>query len=152
MFRTPNEKDASFLKRIVSEKNLKKRVFLKGRVGYYEVPRVLINAHILVSSQPVSKRAEGGFPTKLGEYLLSGRPSIFTDAGEINEYIIDGENGFIVERNNPKAFSEKILLISNNYSMSIAVAKKGKEFIQNNFESQKVTGKLVEFLNHHLKT
>lgn len=151
LYGTPKENDAFLLKNLISKKNLSERAFLKGRIGYNDVPKVLVNAYILVSSQPVSMRAEGGFPTKLGEYLLSGTPSIFTDAGEINEYIIDGVNGFIVERNNPKAFSEKILFIANNYSQSLEVARKGKAFIQNAFETQKVTGELLRFLNQQLK-
>lgn len=150
LFGSPNLKDKNFLEKIISEKQLQNRVFLKGQIRNDEVPEVLSNSYILVSSQPISKRAEGGFPTKLGEYLLSGKPSIFTDAGEIQNWIKDGESGFIVERNNPRAFAEKIMIIINDYSKAMKVAENGRKLIQDNFGAEKIAAELLLFLNLHL--
>ena len=64
LYGTPNDKDKSVVEGVIAELGLGNRVFIKGRIDYNLVPQTLANAEILVTSQPVTKRAAGGFPTK----------------------------------------------------------------------------------------
>ena len=73
MYGTPNEKDKMFLLTLIKTLGLEHRVFIKGRINYNIVPQTLSDADILVTSQPNTKRATGGFPTKLAEYMMSVR-------------------------------------------------------------------------------
>ena len=50
-----------------------------GRVNFGDVPQILCDATILLTSQPITKRAAGGFPAKLAEYMRSHTPSIVTN-------------------------------------------------------------------------
>ncbi len=149
LYGNPNENDKLKLDELITKLNLKKRVHFKGQVSSNLVPEILCNSKILVNSQPITKRAEGGFPTKLAEYLMSEVPSIFTDSGDISLYLKDGVNGYMVEPCNSLLYSVKIKYILNNYKEAKNVAVAGKKFIIDNFDSIKVTKELIEFLEKH---
>lgn len=107
--------------------NIKNKVFFKGTISMDKMPQALVDADILALCRPYSRQAEGGFPTKLGEYLCTGNPVIVTDVGDIPYYIKDGENGYVVNHDDVNAFSEKLDYIASHYSKATAVGALGKE-------------------------
>ena len=115
-----------------------------------EVPVILKSAYLLVSSQPNSKRAEGGFPTKLGEYMATGVPAILTDVGEITKYVQDGVHVYIVEPENHIAYANKLDFILSNYSEALSIASTAKEYLLNNFDYKSVSKNLLDFLYSRL--
>lgn len=146
LFGTPTADTKKKLENLILSLNLGKRVIMKGRVKGTEVPKTLKEAKILVSSQPNTVRASGGFPTKLGEYLASGTPALFTNVGENSKYVKNEVHIFFVEPENPHLYADKLKKILNNYKQSLSIAKKGKEFINENY-SHTIQGKyLVDFL------
>ena len=48
------------------------------------------------------------FATKLGEYLLTGKPVIISDVGEAKNYLKDGESAYIVDSGQPNLIAKKI--------------------------------------------
>ena len=122
------------------------RVFIKGRVDYKEVPQILANATILVTSQPNTKRAEGGFPTKMGEYMMSHTPMLVTDVGEIHEYVQDGITTFMVAPENPTAYAEKLRYILNHYDEATRVAENAYNYASTHFSTKDVTKDMLTFL------
>jgi glycosyltransferase involved in cell wall biosynthesis len=147
----PKERDRLILESLIRDLNLERRVLLMGKIDFHLVPDILTNSMILVSSQPKTVRANGGFPTKLGEYLLSGRPTLLTDVGEISQYIIDGENGFLVSSENPLEYAQKIKYMLENYEFCQKVGLNGKSFILRKFTSQIASKGLAAFLTKLIK-
>ena len=147
LYGAPNSKDRRKLTDLIEELNLKEKVLLKGKARYNEVPYILANAKVLVTSQPVTKRAEGGFPTKLGEYFLSGKPTILTNVGEIKKYVVNGENGFLVEPDNPQAYADTISHVLSFYNEGLEIAKTAKAYILDNFSSHKAAVEILKFLD-----
>ncbi len=139
--------DKELLINLIQKLNLEDRVFLKGRVNYDLVPSILMQAKILVSSQPDTKRASGGFPTKLAEYLLAGKPALFTNVGENTNYVEDKEHCFFVEPNNVVSYAKKIAYILDNYQICLSVAKQGKEHILKNYSDRIIGMNLKKFFN-----
>ena len=146
LYGTPTAKDKEIIENLIKKNKLEKRIHIKGRIDYDLVPQTLMNATLLVTSQPDTKRAEGGFPTKMGEYMMTANPTLLTDVGEIHQYIKDGENAFMVPPHDPKAYAEKIEYILDNYSMAIKVGEKGREYILDNFSLEKIGFDFKEFL------
>jgi glycosyltransferase involved in cell wall biosynthesis len=116
----PNEKKV--LEKYVNEINSKNICFY-GQVGRDEIPLLLCNAKILALARPSGLQSTGGFPTKLGEYLATGKPTIVTKVGDIPLYLKDGVNAFLVEPDKNKAFAEKMKYILNNYSEALTIAQ-----------------------------
>lgn len=146
LYGAPSPKDEQYLKNIIFNLGLGNRVFIKGRVNSSEVPSILKKAYVLVSSQPKTKRAEGGFPTKLGEYMSTGIPTILTDVGEITKYVKDGVHIHIVPAENPEAYAEKLDYILSNYDECLKIADYAKKYIKENFDYNVVSSNLYDFL------
>ena len=146
LYGAPKDTDKQILQKIIDKYQLHDRVLFKGKVAFEDVPKVLMNAYVLVTSQSKSKRAEGGLPTKLGEYLMSGIPSLVSDVSVISQFLKDGEHLFIVTPDNKKLYVEKLQYILNNYPLALEVAMKGKCFFMKNFNCSKVAYDLKLFL------
>lgn len=150
LYGKPSPNDRIVLDSLIKELGLNDSVFLKGRVNYSVVPTILKQATILVTSQPKTKRAEGGFPTKLGEYLLSNKPAIVTNVGEISNYVKDGYNAYMVEPNNPDEYAKKMDYILSHPKESKEVANRGRAYIMDNYSCEKVSLNLIVFLDNLL--
>lgn len=146
LYGTPSEIDRKTVENKISCTGMVGRVFIMGRANYSEVPQILTNAKILVTSQPITKRAEGGFPTKLAEYMMSRTPAIVTDVGEISEYVRDSDTVYMVPPCAPIAYSEKIRFIITHPEEAALVSERAYEYAMTNFEGKSVTSKLLTFL------
>ena len=146
LFGCPNSKDKEYLISIIKKLKLSDRVFIMGRINSEEVPNILVSAKVLVASQPNTKRAEGGFPTKMGEYFMSGVPTILTDVGEISLYVKDGVNAYIVPPSRPDLYAEKLRYIFNEYPKALKVAQNAKSYIMNNFGYEVAGRKIFDFI------
>ena len=131
LFGKPNLKDKSILERIIEQEGLANNTSFRF-AQYNDVPKILSEADILVSSQPVTVRADGGFPTKLGEYLMSGTPVLSTNVGEKPESPLD--------------YANKLKYIIDNYEKALAVAKKGKMLIEQSYSHISAGEKMHKFL------
>lgn len=81
-----------------------------GRIAHSKVAAYLDACDVLVS--PHVRAADGGeffgSPTKLFEYMAMARPVIASRLGQMAEVIIDGENGLLVEPDDPDALARAI--------------------------------------------
>jgi len=151
LYGTPSQKDFKILKDLINKYSLNDRIFFKGRINYNEVPLVLKKAYILVSSQPDTLRAAGGFPTKLGEYMATGIPILTTDVGEISNYVSHGKQLWLAKPNNPNDFAIKLEFIINNYCLALKVAIAAIHHVESNFSPKYVSSKLKCFLGKNLR-
>lgn len=141
---TPEE--SRILRSLISEYGAQNRVFLKGRVDYEQVPAILAGATLLVTAQPNTKRAEGGFPTKMGEYMMTGVPMIVTDVGEITHYVTDKKDCYIVSPESPHEYAETLRYALTHKDESKQMAMRAYEKAYHNYSSKKVAEGLVGFL------
>jgi glycosyltransferase involved in cell wall biosynthesis len=123
----------------------KDRIEFLGLIPGKDIPGMLLNAKILMLPRPLSKQAEGGFPTKLGEYLASGRPVIATPVGEIPKYLTHKKDIVFCYDLNPSTLSEIITEVLNNYSEYLEIGQKGRVTAENNFELMNNVDSLHKF-------
>lgn len=145
LFGKPNLKDKSILERIIEQEGLANNTSFRF-AQYNDVTKILSEADILVSSQPVTVRADGGFPTKLGEYLMSGTPVLSTNVGETSKYFKDGEHMYFAKPESPLDYANKLKYIIDNYEKALAVAKKGKMLIEQSYSHISAGEKMHKFL------
>ena len=84
-------------------------------------------------------------PLTLQEAQLMEKPVIATNVGGIPELMEDGKTGFLIEKNNPEELFEKLSTLLNNLEKSKEMGNKGREFVKNNFNWDKICN---DFLNH----
>lgn len=146
LFGTPNATDRKIVEDCIKEHHLENRAFIKGRIDFGLVPQMLANAEILVTSQPITKRAEGGFPTKLAEYMMSHTPAIVTNVGEIHCYVQDGDTVYMVEPCNPEAYADKLRHMLTHKQETTEVANRAYDYAIKNFGAKEVTASLIKFI------
>jgi len=115
------------LKTLVAELGIADKVVFTGKVHRDKIPEYLCNADILALSRPNNLQAQGGFPTKLGEYLSTGNPVVVTTVGEIPRYLTHKKNVFFSEPDSVEAFSEQLDYVIGHYEFAKQVGTEGKK-------------------------
>lgn len=146
LYGAPSQEDWKKIARVIQESPAKDRIVFKGRVSAEDVPEILCNAKVLLSSQPDSKRAEGGFPTKLGEYMATGVPALLCDVGEITQYVQDRVHVCLVPPENPEAYAQRLDEILTHDSEAKAMAQRARAYICENNDYRGIARKLLDFL------
>ena len=131
---------------LVRELGLEDRVTFTGILPSNQIPQILINAELLALDRPNTLQNKAGFATKLGEYLLSGRPVVVTSIGDVPLFLKDKESALVVEPDNPDAFAEKIVWALNNKNDADMIGERGREVASREFNSMIETKKLVSFI------
>lgn len=126
---------------------IQNKIKIVGPFKSSEIPRLLIDSEILALSRPNNIQAEGGFPTKLGEYLATGNPVVITNIGEIDRFLTDGVNAFIAEPDSAEKFADKLrgTLLSAN---AVNIGLEGKKLVYGEFNYLIQAKILEEFLTN----
>ncbi|NJK47575.1 glycosyltransferase family 1 protein [Candidatus Gracilibacteria bacterium] len=96
-----------------------------GRVAPSEVPAILANSDIYVTTSEKENRA-----LTIIEALASGLPILAPRAGGIPQDIRDGWNGFLFEPQNIEEFSNKLKLLTENSTLRQEMGLKGRQYIE----------------------
>lgn len=129
-----------------------KNFCLEGRVLWMKeyprdaIPKIICNADLLVLPRPDSKQAQGGFPTKLGEYLATGKPVCATRVGEIPNYLTDNESVFFAEPGSVESFAEAMERALGDFENALRVGANGRKVAEKYFNMDVQARKLRMFL------
>ncbi|OOG64240.1 hypothetical protein B0E44_16300 [Flavobacterium sp. A45] len=115
-----------------------------GKVPISEVPKILAGASCLLTTP--SKFVSGGFPTKLGEYLLAGVPVVATNAGEISDYVKDRFDILLSEVNDLDGVAEHISFVQDNPVLVKTIAENGVKTAKTLFNATTYVKDLVKFI------
>ena len=144
---TPKEADRILNNSIISKYKIHDKVFMPGKVAGDKMPQFLKNASILALARPNNIQAAYGFPTKLGEYLMTGNPVVVTKVGELDSFLQDKESCVFVEPNNPQDFADKLEWVLLHENQAKIIGKKGCEIAEKSFnyliESQKIVNTII---------
>ncbi len=134
------------IKGLINELGLGDSVVLTGRVNADDMPKILMGAQMLALSRPNNTQSQYGFPTKLGEYLATGKPVVVTKVGEIPLFLHDGENAFMANPDDVNDFANKLIEVARDYPVALKVAQKGKELAYTEFSSKVQSEMLLDFI------
>lgn len=134
--------------KLIKENGLEDKIFWKGEFPRNSIPAIIKNANILALPRPDSKQAQGGFPTKLGEYLATGNPVCATKVGEIPDYLEDEKSVFFAEPGSVFSFVETLRRALQNTQLAKKVGRKGCEVAEEYFNKDIQSKLLFNFLNN----
>lgn len=124
------------------------RVVFTGRVARNELPSYMAHASLLALARPYSRQSEAGFSTKLGEYLVTGKPVLVTKTGEISDYLEDNTNIFMAPPNDVAAFAERIRYILLHANEAEVVGRNGRDAAFRHFDYRENGRKIKNFIDH----
>lgn len=131
---------------LVKNLGIEQKVVFTGIVPSTKIPQILQNATVLALDRPDNLQAKYGFPTKLGEYLLTGNPVVITNVGDIPLFLTDGENALIAEPQNPQSFADKLAWAVEHPKEAHLIGEKGRQVALEHFDSLVETKKLIRII------
>lgn len=143
---TPYKEDKEKNERIIKENNIEERVFMPGMISGVLMPQYLKNAEILALARPDNIQAKYGFPTKLGEYLLTANPVVLTRVGEMDRFLVDGESCLFAEPDNVQDFADKLLWLLEHPKEGRVLGERGYVVAKQSFNYLIESKKIVEVI------
>ena len=129
--------------KLIESLGLSSRVFFTGMIAAKDMPQLLVNAKILALARPSNLQADYGFPTKLGEYLLSETPVVITRTGDIPLFLTDEFNALLCNPGDCEAIAQKMLWVLENEKEAKLIGKRGKEVALRHFDYISETKKII---------
>ena len=142
--------DVPMQEKLIEEFGLTNRITYLGVLNKDQIPMFVCNADLLVLSRPDSHQAQGGFPTKLGEYLATGNPVCVTKVGEIPDYLEDNVSAFMATPGDVDSFADAMDRALSNPDNAKKVGLAGREVAEREFNSEIQAKRLYEFLQENL--
>lgn len=132
---------------LVNELGLKDKVVFTGEVPSEQIPQMLVDAEMLALARPDNRQAQYGFPTKLGEYLLTGNPVVVTAVGDIPLFLEDGTSALIAKPDDEKDFASKMLWVAEHHKEAKEIGLRGKEVALSEFNGDIEAKKILSVLD-----
>lgn len=110
--------------------------------GTNDVRPHLNNCHVFVLAS-----YHEGMPRTVLEAMATGRPILTTNVPGCKETVIDGENGFLVEKENVEELVKKMIWFINNREQWQAMADKSHQLAMRNFDVREINEQLLKIMN-----
>lgn len=132
---------------LVKELGIEDKVVFTGIVSSEKIPQLLKNASILALDRPNNLQAQYGFPTKLGEYLLTNNPVVITKVGDIPLFLKDMESALIAQPENPEDFADKLCWAIEHPVEAAVIGCNGRAVAEKQFNYLTETRKIISLIN-----
>ncbi len=142
--------DDSANRQLVERLNLSEEIVFTGVVSAEEMPQLLKDATILALDRPNNLQAQHGFPTKLGEYLLTENPVVVTSVGDIPLFLKDGESALLSEPQNATAFAEKLIWAIEHPIEATNIGKAGSDVAKKEFNCMIESKRMFNIINGNI--
>lgn len=111
-----------------------------------ELADLYANAQGLLAPLYNDERSQARFPSKIADYLVSGRPVVSGEFGEVGAYLNDGESAFLSATNSVADFADKISELLSSSEKANRVGEAGRRLALREFDSQMHGVRLRRFL------
>jgi len=127
--------------------NLSGNVKFLGYRDFEFFKKMLYDSHLMIQPSIVASNGdrEGGAPTVLLDAQASGLPIVSTFHCDIPEVVRDTVSGFLVAEKDTEGLSEKILTLINQSELWAMMGRKGREWMDEQYNVKKQALKLEKF-------
>jgi len=139
--------DRNAIIKLIKYELLEDKVIFTGFIPDKELLKITKSAKVLLLAKPDNRQNRYNAATKIGEYLLTGRPVLITNNDATCEYLKNRESVFISE-SNVKSFTNELEYIINNPEFADKVGSKGRLIARENFSFMIQIDRLNIFLNN----
>jgi glycosyltransferase involved in cell wall biosynthesis len=105
-------------------------IIAPGYLSREDLKIYIDDCQVLINPRMSGLSADAGFPTKVGEYMSSGKPVIVTAVGYFKNQKFPEETAVVViQPDSPEALSEGIKAIISNYNSHLTESRKNKIWV-----------------------
>jgi glycosyltransferase involved in cell wall biosynthesis len=140
-----SEEERAVLFETADSEGIADRVEYLGFVSDEEMARLYRQATLLLAPLPDDPQSVTRFPTKLGEYLASGRPVVTTAIGEPGRYLEDGIAAFLTRDGSVETLADKIDEALSDPVRAEAVGRAGQDLARREFHYAVQGKRLADF-------
>jgi glycosyltransferase involved in cell wall biosynthesis len=119
-------------------------VDIVGYLDRVELLRLYGEARALLIPLFDDTHSRARFPTKIGEYLCSGRPIVTSSVGEIPRFLHDGVDGVLCDPGDSSAYGRAILALLRDPRRADAIGRAGREVARTRLHYSLHAGRLLE--------
>lgn len=112
----------NYLQNIIKQRKIEESIKLLGWRN--DVLRIISLTDIIIHPSFTE-----GFPNAVMEAMGMAKPVIATKTGGLRELIVDGEDGYLVEINNPAEIAERLITLIENEHLRSSFSQKAKKKI-----------------------
>lgn len=135
--------DTSLLaKQIKEESKYISQINIIGEVNREEINRLLNEADVLICPS-----REDPMPTVVAEAMMHELACVVSDAAGTAEYISDGNDGLVFEKNNDRDLTNKILWCIHNKDKLIHIGENARRLYKKYFSSEAFEQNFLRILN-----
>lgn len=143
----PDQKNVNnLLEACQNTPELRGAVDARGRLEGMDYLKGLASSTALVLMRKPDVRSEASFPTRLPEYLATGRPVIAANVPDIPSYLVDGEHAHVVPPCRPDLIAERLEAIVRDPTSSKELGERGRRRAAECFDYRGHGRHLAEFL------
>lgn len=104
------------------------------------------SAEALLAPLHWDDRSLARFPSKIGDYLMSGRPVVTSAVGEAAEYLTDGLDAFLCAEDTPLAFGRAMMDAVRSEDRE-AIGRRGRRLAERVFDYRRHGRELSHFID-----
>jgi glycosyltransferase involved in cell wall biosynthesis len=141
-----SDEERKMITDLAAENGISDRTILLDYMKRDEILTYITHAHLLVMVRSNNLDAVASYPSKLTEYVATGKPVITVNVGEVSDYYTDGVNAYVVEPENVDAMAEKLDYVLSNYAAASEVCVRGKELVNTTFNYNFQAKRMMDFI------
>jgi glycosyltransferase involved in cell wall biosynthesis len=132
---------------VLSEQvGIKERMILLDYMKRDEILTYITHAYLLVMVRSNNLDAVASYPSKLTEYVATGKPVITVNVGEVSDYFTDGVNAYVIAPEDAEALAAKLDYVLGNYTAASDVCARGKDLVMTTFNYNFQAKRMVSFI------
>ncbi len=85
-----------------------------------------------------------GLPRSIIEAMAMGKPIVATNIRGCREEVVDGYNGFLVEKENTRELAEKLRVLISDPSLRETFGRRSREIVERSFDERTVLQKQID--------
>lgn len=138
----PNKDELDLL---TQDESVADSICICGLMQNDKVPQKLADASCLMTTP--NFYVSGGFPTKVGEYMLSGVPIVATSAGDLLKYIEPEKEMLFSEPGDIYGIATNLLRVENEPELGEYIARQARKKVMTVFNADAYVEELCKFLS-----
>lgn len=119
------------------------RVIFTGYVSDDDMNALMRQSQALLLPLWNDDRSAARLPTKLGDYLLSGRPVITCGVGDLCTFLVNEESAFLCSKTDKSLFADKVCRVINDPGLADKVGQAGKSQAINTLDYRRYSSALA---------
>lgn len=140
------EKEES-LRNLAKQLDIEDHVTFMGYVPDEKLPNLYSASDIFVLPAIYEN-----FPFAILEAQATGLPVISTKVGGIPEFLVDNENGFLIDAGNSAQLTQRVLALLQDPKLAKEMGMRGRKLIEEKFSWRLITSQVIDLYHKLLET